>query len=553
VCGLLALAAVINYVDRGAFGVLTSSGEFRRLTGLDEIGYGYSWSVFMATYAVAQLLAGRLADRVGVRVGYLWAIAVWSLAELAHALASGPAAFLAARSLLGLGEAGCFPLAIKAIAERFPPGERALATGLFNAGASTGAVVGPLLVPLLYLHLGWRWTFIVTGLLGIAWMPAWAALTARAPAPAVAPRDGVGRPSPLRWAPLLRRRDTWAIVIAKALTDPIWFFYLAWLPPFLTRHHAVGIAGIGAPLAAVYLISALGGVGGGALAGLLIRRGCGAMRARQAVMLLCAVAVLPVARAAQVSSLWSLVALGGLATAAHQAWSSNLFTLASDRFPVEAVGRVVGLAGMAAALACIPFHAVVGHVVAGTGSYRALFVLAATVYLLALAVLALLMSGRIHPPAGVSDSSLSGSGGHGPVDDPEDAAVDVAGEGGVVAGDQCAEGGRAALAGDGGHQGAASRVQAVRGLVQDQQPGVPDQCRQQEGPLALAEGHRAQALGEAGAQAQTVAPPSHGWRDLVDALEGDGERGQLGHRQLGESVSGVGQVANPAAGASRPG
>jgi ACS family hexuronate transporter-like MFS transporter len=393
VCGLLALAAVINYVDRGAFGVLTTSGDFRRVTGLDEIGYGYSWSVFMATYAGAQLLAGRLADRVGVRVGYLWAIAVWSLAEIAHALARGPASFLAARSLLGLGEAGCFPLAIKAIAERFPASERALATGLFNAGASTGAIVGPLLVPLLYLHLGWKWTFMATGLLGIAWMPAWTALTARSSSPAVAPREGVERP-PLGWGPLLRRRDSWGIIVAKALTDPIWFFYLAWLPPFLNRRHAVGIAGIGAPLATVYLISALGGVGGGALAGLLIRRGWRPQRARLTVMLACALSVLPVGRAAEVSGLWSLVALGGLATAAHQAWSSNLFTLVSDRFPPGAVGRVVGLAGMAAALACIPFYAVVGHLVAGTGSYRALFVLAATVYLVAVTVLALLGPAR---------------------------------------------------------------------------------------------------------------------------------------------------------------
>jgi ACS family hexuronate transporter-like MFS transporter len=402
VCGLLALAALVNYVDRGALGVLTASGDFRRLTGLDEIGYGYSWSLFMASYAVGQLLAGRLADKLGVRLGYLWAIAVWSVAEIAHALATGPVAFLAARSLLGLGEAGCFPLTIKAIAERFPPRERALATGVFNAGASAGAVVGPLLIPLLYLHVGWRGTFIATGLLGLVWMPAWARLTGRSPETGDAPVDARERPSPtlqsLRLGPLLRRRDTWAIVIAKALTDPIWFFYLAWLPPFLNRHHAVGIAAIGTPLATVYLVSALGGVAGGALAGRLIRQGWRPLRARLAVMLVCAVAVLPLAHASQVTGLWSLVALGGLATAAHQAWSSNVFTLASDRFPPAAVGRVIGLAGMAAALACIPFHAAIGHLVATTGSYRGLFVVAATVYLLALAIVALLMTRRV--PAG---------------------------------------------------------------------------------------------------------------------------------------------------------
>jgi ACS family hexuronate transporter-like MFS transporter len=400
-CGALALAAIINYVDRGAFGVLTSSSEFRRLTGLDEIGYGYSWSVFMASYAVAQLLAGRLADRVGIRRGFLWAIALWSVAEIAHALASGPRGFLAARALLGLGEAGCFPLAIKAIGERFPPAERALATGLFNAGASAGAVVGPLLVPILYLHLGWRWTFVATGVLGLLWMPAWAALTTRsrstgpwmkdagAECASVAPRSR----APLSWGRLLRRRDTWAIAIAKGLTDPIWFFYLAWLPQFLDRRHGIGIAGIGRPLAAVYLISAMGGVSGGALAGLLIRWRWSPRRARRAVMLLCALAVLPVVGATRLSGLWSLVALGGLATAAHQAWSSNLFSLASDRFPGQAVGRVVGLAGMTAALTCIPFHAVIGHA-AATDNFHALFWVAGTVYLVAWAVLALLMPGR---------------------------------------------------------------------------------------------------------------------------------------------------------------
>jgi ACS family hexuronate transporter-like MFS transporter len=377
---LLALAAVINYVDRGAFSVLTASPDFRRLIGLGEVGYGYSWSIFMASYALAQAVAGRLADRIGVRLGLLVAVAIWSLAEIAHALASGLAGFLAARALLGLGEAGCFPIAIKAIAERFPPGERALATGLFNAGASLGAIVGPLLVPQLYLHLGWRWAFLATGLVGFLWMAAWAG----------GARGGGSRPADPRGRPLPRRREAWGIALAKGLTDPSWVFYLAWLPPFLDRRHGVGIGGIGLPLAAVYLMSALGGLGGGALAARLLRRGWTPWRTRRAVMLVCALAVLPVAAAGDVRSVASVVALGGLATAAHQAWSSSLFSLAADRFPAEVVGRVVGLAGMAGALACIPTHAVVGHVVAGAGSYRTLFIVAAGVYPLAWLVVGLL-------------------------------------------------------------------------------------------------------------------------------------------------------------------
>jgi ACS family hexuronate transporter-like MFS transporter len=389
ICGLLALAAIINYVDRGALAVLATSSDFRRGTGLDEIGYGYAWASFMACYAVGQLLTGRLADRVGARTGYLVITAFWSLAEIAHAAAQGPLGFVAARALLGFAEAGCFPLAIKCIAERFPQHERALATGVFNAGASLGAIVGPLLVPLLCLHFGWRWTFVLTGLMGLVWLPAWARSAPDLLVPRLVRVHEDAQPG---WKQVLGRRDAWAIAIAKALTDPIWFFYLAWLPPFLDRRHGIGIAGIGLPLALVYLLSACGAVAGGAFSGGLMKRGWTASNARRAVMLMCAVAVLPVAGAADVTSSWSVVALGAIATAAHQAWSCNLFSLASDRFPRAVVGQVVGLAGTAAALVTIPFHAVTGHLVAGAGSYRVLFVVAAMAYLLAWVILQLLLT-----------------------------------------------------------------------------------------------------------------------------------------------------------------
>jgi MFS transporter, ACS family, hexuronate transporter len=386
VCGLLLAAATLNYVDRQVLAILSSLPEFRSITGFGPIEYGYSHALFQLAYAVGLPLAGVLVDRLGTRWGYVLIMAAWSVADLAHALARGAGGFFAARFALGLGEAGNFPAAVKAIAEHHPPQERAFVTGIFNAGTSLGALAAPLLVPWLYFQFGWRGPFVLTGLVGFVWIAAWARTGAGSPA---APRRATGQL--VRWRDLLRDRRTWAIALGKMLTDPIWFFYLAWLPSFLAARHGIDIRTVGPPLATIYLLSDAGSVGGGWIAGRLMRWGLPIARARSVVMLGAALLAVPVVMAGDVSRLWAVVALVGLATAAHQAWSSNLFSLASDLFPGGAVGRVVGLAGMAGSLSAAVFAAVVGHLVSGGGGYRILFALAASAYLVAWLVLRTLL------------------------------------------------------------------------------------------------------------------------------------------------------------------
>jgi MFS transporter, ACS family, hexuronate transporter len=404
-CALLFAAATINYLDRQVLAILSATADFARVTGFGSVEYGYANSVFQAAYALGLPLAGRLVDRWGTRRGFLAVMGAWSLAAMAHALARGPLGFFTARFALGVGEAGNFPTAIKTVAEWFPRRERALATGLFNAGTSAGAFIAPLLVPWLYLRWGWRAAFIATGLVGFAWLVAWALLTRRpppAPAEAEAEVDAAtgAAPAPWSWRRLLSRRETWALALGKFLTDPIWWFYLAWLPRFLRDTQGIRIDTLGAPLATIYLISDAGSVAGGWLAAVLMRRGWPAGRARARLMLLFALMQLPVALSASSGSLWRLVVMVGLALAAHQAWSANLFSIASDHFPPAAVGRVVGFAGMAGSLGGVLLHALAGHLVDGPAGYRALLLLAGTVYLLAWALLRAL--GALGGPAAVS-------------------------------------------------------------------------------------------------------------------------------------------------------
>jgi MFS transporter, ACS family, hexuronate transporter len=396
ICALLFFAATINYIDRQVIGILkpTLQTEF----GWSEIDYSNIVFAFQTAYAVGMLLVGRMMDWMGTRRGFSLSVVFWSLAAMAHALASSVAGFAAARFALGLGEAGNFPAAIKTVAEWFPKKERALATGVFNAGTNVGALVTPLVVPLVAAAYGWRWAFILTGAVGFVWLVFWLLLYRR---PEGHPRlsktelayirqDPAEATTPISWSRLLPHRQTWAFALGKFMTDPIWWLYLFWLPDFLSKNYGLSLKQFGPPLAVIYVIADVGSVGGGWLSSSLIKRGWTVNRSRKLAMLVCALCVVPIGFAANASNLWVAVGLIGLAAAAHQGWSANVFTLASDMFPRRAVGSVVGLGGMAGAVGGMLIAKAVGYVLEFTGSYVPVFVIAASAYLCALGVIHLL-------------------------------------------------------------------------------------------------------------------------------------------------------------------
>jgi ACS family hexuronate transporter-like MFS transporter len=412
ICALLFFAATINYVDRQVIGLLkpTLQTQF----GWSEIDYADIVFAFQLAYAVGLLVAGRLIDRLGARVGFALAIVVWSLAAMAHAEAetigrvaapilafaglaysASVAGFIVARFALGLGESGNFPAAIKVVAEWFPKRERALATGIFNSGTNVGALLTPLVVPWITLTWGWYWAFVATGALGFFWL-AWWWIGYRPPDrhPRVSSaelayiRSDPAEPSVrVPWSTLLRYRETWAFALGKFLTDPVWWLYLFWIPDFLNRNYGLDLSSVGPPLVMIYLVADAGSIGGGWLSSSLMKRGVSVNRARKAAMLTCALAVIPIAFAAGARDLWLAVAIISLAAAAHQGWSANLFTLVSDTFPRQAVGSVVGLGGTAGAIGGMLIAKLTGYILQATGSYVPVFLIAASAYLIALATI----------------------------------------------------------------------------------------------------------------------------------------------------------------------
>ena len=411
ICGLLFFATTINYVDRQVLGIL--SKDLQHSLGWNELQYGNIVAAFNAAYALGLLAAGRFMDRFGTRIGYSLALSIWSLAAMGHALASSALGFGIARAALGIGEAGNFPAAIKTVAEWFPKKERALATGIFNGGSNIGAIVAPLTVPWIALTYGWQWAFILTGAIGLVWLAFWIPLYAR---PEVHKRLTRGElahiqsdpPDPpaakIPWVRLIPYRQTSAFAIGKCLTDPIWWFYLYWIPPFLRDKHGLDLTTIGPPLIAIYVIADVGSIGGGWLSSFFIKRGWTVNRARKTAMLICALLVTPIVLVSQVKSLWLVVGLIGLAAAAHQGWSANIFTLTSDMFPRRAVGSVVGIGGMAGAFSGATMAVIVGYILQVTGSnYRIPFFMAGAAYLTALLVIHLLVP-KIEPLGEVDEA-----------------------------------------------------------------------------------------------------------------------------------------------------
>ena len=397
VCALLFFATTINYIDRQVLGILAP--VLQKDIGWNEIDYGYIVTAFTAAYAIGLLFVGRFIDKVGTKIGYTVSLIVWSFAAMGHALVNTVFGFDAARFALGLGESGNFPAAIKATAEWFPKKERAYATGLFNSGANIGAVVAPLIVPWITLTWSWREAFIFTGLLGFIWLVLWLWLyeiperQKRVTKEEIAyiqsdPVEVVSEKIP--WLKLLKYRQTWAFVVGKFLTDPIWWFYLYWLPKFLNERYHLDLANLGLPLIVIYTMTSIGSIGGGWLSGFYIKRGWSINKGRKAVMLISAVLIVPIVFASTVPEWWAVLLIG-LAAAAHQSWSANLFTTVSDMFPKKAVGSVTGLGGMAGAIGGMLIATATGFILQLTGSYLSLFVLAGVIYLIALFIFNLLV------------------------------------------------------------------------------------------------------------------------------------------------------------------
>jgi ACS family hexuronate transporter-like MFS transporter len=441
ICGLLFYATTINYMDRQVLALLKPTLQSSTAgIGLTEVQYAAIVSIFSAAYAIGLLLAGNFIDRVGTRTGYAAVLGLWSVAAASHTLVKFTAVtsslhavfqaiahalsfipifrgtgwlndmgnlsgavigFGVARFVLGLGEAGNFPAAIKTVAEWFPSKERAFATGIFNSGCNIGATVAPFLVGFIVYRFGWQYAFLATSALSLTWLALWLASYR---APQDEPRLSAAElayiqsdPAPpgtgarVSWASLLRHRQTWAFLAGKVMTDPIWWFYLYWLPGFLNTRYGLSITGMGLPLLVIYNVSTVGSVFGGWLPARFIDLGWTLNRARKTAMLLYAIAVVPIVFAGNVHSVWSAVALISLATAAHQAWSANLFTLVSDMFPRHAVASVVGIGASGGSTAMMFFGLFIGFILqTAHGNYVPVFLIAGSSYLLAIGSIQLL-------------------------------------------------------------------------------------------------------------------------------------------------------------------
>lgn len=444
ICALLFFATTLNYMDRQALALLKPTLQSSASgIGMTEMQYAGIVSVFSFAYAVGLLLAGPFIDRVGTKIGYGTAVAIWAIAAASHAfvpmpMVAGPLHSLAVslsamtshlpllrnaswlqnagklsgavigfgvvRFVLGLGEAGNFPSAIKATAEWFPKQERAFATGIFNSGTNIGATLAPFAMGFILLHLAWRWAFFATSAFAVVWLVLWLKMY-KSPQldPYVTHSELVyitsDVPEPVQkvsWLKLLPHRQTWAFLLGKVLTDPIWWFYLYWLPGFLHQRFGLSITRMGLPLLVIYNVCTVGSIFGGWLPTKFVSMGWSLNRARKTAMLLYALSVVPVVFIGHTHTLWQAVALISLVTAAHQAWSANLFTLVSDMFPRQTVASVVGIGACGGSVAMMFFGALIGYVLQAThGNYGSVFVLAGTAYLVAIAVIHILVP-RLH-------------------------------------------------------------------------------------------------------------------------------------------------------------
>ena len=403
IVALLFFATTISYVDRQVLGILapTLQSELH----WSETDYAAIVSWFSFAYGFSLLFAGRVMDWLGSRRGFTLSIVVWSLAAMGHALARTVAGFSIARAALGIGESGNFPGANKTIAEWFPKKERALAVGIFNAGSNVGAIITPLMVPWLVLTWGWPSAFLVTGAIGFLWLVCWLLLYHEpGQHPRISPQelalirsDPADAAEAMSWLSLFRHRQTWAFFIGKAMTDPVWLFYLFWLPKFLDADFGVKLTALAAPLVVIYLVADVGSIGGGWVSSALIKHGWSVNRGRKTAMLIAAILIVPTMFAPQANSLWLAVGMVSVAAAAHQWWSCNLFTTVSDMFPRRAVASVTGIGGFGGMMAAMGFQRATGHLLETSGgNYQLVFNFLGLAYLAALLIIHILVP-RLEP------------------------------------------------------------------------------------------------------------------------------------------------------------
>ncbi len=406
ICALLFFATTINYIDRQVIGLLKPTLE--REFHWTEVDYGYIVMAFASMYALGYVLFGSFIDKVGTKVGYGISVTVWSIAAIGHAFAKSALGFGVARAFLGLAEAGNFPAGVKAVAEWFPKKERALATGIFNSGTSIGAVVAPILVPWILGVYGWKEAFWITGALGFVWLIFWwryyeiptkqKRLKQKELDFIISDeKEAEEAPIKLKWSQLLGLRQTWVFIVGKVLTDPIWWFFLFWLPSYFADTFALDLSKPSMHLVVIYGATTFGSIGGGYLSSHFIKIGWPVLKARKTTLFIVAIAVLPILFAQFATDIWVAVAIISVATAAHQAWSANIFTIVSDMFPKNAVSSVVGIGGMSGSIASAIFPILVGFLLAYykdlgniTAGYNILFIICGCAYFLAWVIIQLL-------------------------------------------------------------------------------------------------------------------------------------------------------------------
>lgn len=397
VCGLLFFAVVLSYIDRLVLSILKP--ELQDQYGWTETGYADLAFWFQCAYGIAYVGFGRFIDRVGARIGYAVAVTVWTIGHIAHIFFTTTGSMLIARITLAVGEAGTFPAAIAATNEWFPKRERALAIGIFNAGSNVGAIVTPLLVPVITIAFGWRMAFIITGLFTVVWLVAWLAFYRRpqehkkvsAEELAFIESEPVEPQRPVAWSSLFRHRQTWAYIAGRFLIDPVWWTFLFWLPDFFNKQYGITMLAFGPPLVAIYLLADVGSVLGGWTSSRLIGKGRSINRSRKTAMFLMALCAVPIAFATYVPNMWYAVALIGLACAGHQGFSANLYALPGDLFPRWMAGSVIGLGGLSGAVGGMLMAKYAGWILEGVGSYTPIFLVAACAYLIALLVIHLIV------------------------------------------------------------------------------------------------------------------------------------------------------------------